>query len=954
MNPKTNPFPWGSISRNPLSSNCSPGNLVRFYCLFRRLLMTVQLKRAAMCFVLFACFVLAMACSSQSPAQKSDADPKTDSHNIIMFVQGGKGSCLLPIQNASSTQSSLSLTRGAVTDATTGSEITGATISLKAESGGQQGNAGGGTQPPQGNPAPHTDHNQGHTGGGGAPNSTEGVTVLPGSTTKVQVNVTGLTGTAWAKVSIFNQDTNIGNLDLVVLDDALNVAIDGLGAAASTPIASASGDKIAVTLKNNSGEFLALECSVELRNSLSSCGNIFLPPTTSKAIAVDLVQDAYSWTDWVQPSAQTGAMKLRMRVPQGTPVEMVPIKVLPLNLTMAGSGPLMLAILSLIYVGLFLALGGYLSILASTILPNMVHKAELRKQVNDLARRTSSVSTRVDSYLRVLLRLERKKIQVLLDNLSGFSPDAAEQFTETSNQIENLQKRLTVAERLDKLRRCFEDSSAVAPPSISDGIDKSLNTAAVQLHSFVLNDTDVSAANTYLDKAEGLLKLLDDNDAQAGLIAQNYVQLRNRLQAFPKEYYTDLKRSLSGIFDSLNIGDAIANVQASTQDPLSGSPGNAGGSGNAGKQVSIPNTANGATTNGSGAAEERAPAANVDSDAPAGNDPVPAANAASLPTEDPAAQEPPASDPPVANPYDFSDPKNIIPPMFFAVDHGIAAIQTTLDYAIVRASVAKRISNSGLDPGQDAINRLKEHQSQLLNLLGTLSWKSLRGAITLVQQMRENVYEEDIYKHLKDRRAEIVFDTQRARPFLPVFFSIAFQDPRINGAAALDWVALDWTFPNELHETGWKICHYFDGKEEMAVVTPQDQADLRQKMTQRTKDKPSENLSIQVEAKSPRWQDSQTLGTTIKVQPENPKADKPRVLADRLRFGIAFGVALAGLKSGALDQLAKLGFVQATVAIVALGFGADTVKNLLTQSSKPQSSPPPTSPSATNPGSGRH
>src|SRR5262249_26165346 len=112
------------------------------------------------------------------------------------------------------------------------------------------------------------------------------------------------------------------------------------------------------------------------------------------------------------------------------------------------------------------------------------------------------------------------------------------------------------------------------------------------------------------------------------------------------------------------------------------------------------------------------------------------------------------------------------------------------------------------------------------------------------------------------------------------------------------------------------------------------------------------NVAIKVEANSPRWQDSQILETKIKVQPENPKADKARVFADRLRFGIAFGIALAGLKSGALDQLAKLGFVQATVAILALGFGADTLKNLLTQSSRPQSSPAPPSPSAQAPDQG--
>jgi hypothetical protein len=330
----------------------------------------------------FVYFVLAVVCSRAVSAQNKDVDQKPANHDIIMFVQGGKGHTLLSIQNVSNSQPSLSLTSGAVTDATTGSEIPGATVSFKAESEGQP-NGGGGT--------PLAHGTQGSDGG--TQKLAQGATVLPSSTESTEVNVTNLTGTTWAKVSVFNQGTKIGNLDLVVLDDPLNVAVDGPGATASTPIPSTYRDMVTVTLKNNSAESLALGCSVEVRNFPSSCGNIFLPPNTSKAIPVDLGWGAYSWTDLVQPSAQAASLRLTMRVPSGTSAEMVPFKVLPLSLTMAAVGPIPLAILSLVYVGIFLILGGYLSILASAVLPNMVHKAEIRKQVNELAKRTSSVRT---------------------------------------------------------------------------------------------------------------------------------------------------------------------------------------------------------------------------------------------------------------------------------------------------------------------------------------------------------------------------------------------------------------------------------------------------------------------------------------------------------------------------------------------------------------------------------
>ena len=109
---------------------------------------------------------------------------------------------------------------------------------------------------------------------------------------------------------------------------------------------------------------------------------------------------------------------------------------------------------------------------------------------------------------------------------------------------------------------------------------------------------------------------------------------------------------------------------------------------------------------------------------------------------------------------------------------------------------------------------------------------------------------------------------------------------------------------------------------------------LRKKLEAATHGKQGK-VVIHVSAQSPRLPKASEFDAEIEVQPTKPPREYSGAIAGTLRFFIAFGVALAGLESGALDQLAKLGFIQATLAIVALGFGADAVKNLLTQSSKP-------------------
>src|SRR5207253_6293098 len=108
---------------------------------------------------------------------------------------------------------------------------------------------------------------------------------------------------------------------------------------------------------------------------------------------------------------------------------------------------------------LVLLFGGLLSFLGSSVLPIMQRKADLRTQVQDLANRTSTVSVRVDSYLRVLLRLERKRIESALTGASAWLPTSTDPLNQLPVFINTLSKRLAAAERLDELRRKHDQIS---------------------------------------------------------------------------------------------------------------------------------------------------------------------------------------------------------------------------------------------------------------------------------------------------------------------------------------------------------------------------------------------------------------------------------------------------------------------------------------------------------------
>ncbi len=704
--------------------------------------------------------------------------------------------------------------------------------------------------------------------------ATPPATITPKLTVHLLAKVSDLAGIGSATVPVYNGSTWLGELQAIASDAALNVSIDGDGGATS-PLLLTEGRPVYLTLKNGDAEAYLVHWVFQIDGVDQDHNQVALAPNGTARILLGTQTSVFSWTDAIHPASRKGALLISVADPstptrqnvaageQGSAAPLdpgqFPTRILPVNLTMRLLGNDWTLFFSYLYTALALFVGSVISLLGTTLLPNAMRKIALRRTISELADRTSSVSTRIDSYLRVLLRLERKKIDILLEEVGPFSFSSADSFEQIACAIETLSSRLEISERLDELRRRFEDCSETAPPSVTDDIDRKLQTAADALHSFTLVTADIKAANASLDSAADSLAALNDAAAQAKLVAVNLKNLKMRIAAFPPDLYADLKAAMPGLFVILQL------------------------------------------------------------------------------------------------PID--DPDKIAPAMLFVIDHAIAAINLVLDYAMVRATIPSAASENCTLAGATARTRLIQRECELLNLLGTLSWRALHEATTLVQQMRENIYEDDVFAEIgKKDQAQVVFDTQKARRYLPVFFSIAFKDSRFNGAAAVQRMVYDWSFPDELFEHGWKVCHFFTGKERTPAMLPpattppihQNDPAPAQAIPQQPQPPAGEaiaaignKITIALTVRKQRAQADGTtpqnvLPTTIELQPPFTTKDNARAV-ELFRFAIAFGVALAGLLSGAVDQLAKLNLIPATIAIAAIGFSADSVKNILTSKTSKKS-----------------
>lgn len=710
-----------------------------------------------------------------------------------VVLHNGSGSVAVKVFNLGTAAAPLSLRAGDFVDDTSQAALPGATITFASAN------------------------------GGSAPGS-----VAPGAEVELEASVSHLTGAAMASAPVFSGTNQLGQLQTVEADAPMDLSVSGTGGPGAR-LTLVNGANAEITVKNNDAIAYPLDWSFQIDGRGLQSGEVQVAPYGTARIELLPTTDLYSWTDYVHPSDKTGQLLLALHGPPEVPREVLPQRTLQVSLLMQRLNAGWTSFWSHLFVICMLLAGGLISLIGNSVLPNILRKTHLRRELNELGERIHNLSPRVDAYLRTLVRMERKRASLLLARCWAFAPSATETLESVSTSIDRLVRRLKVVERLDEMRRKLDDVSATAPPSVTDDIFAKLQTAAGHLSSFTLTDEEVTAAGRILDSEERAFLTLDDTDALARMISTNFRDLKVRQKFLPHSYYNDLKAALPGLFELLN--------------------------------------------------------------------------------------------------QPFDDFRNIPKQIMFAVDFGTSAIQMAFDYAILRAGTASG-RNDETGEGKSARERLVARQKELIELLGTLSWPALHELRALVQEMRENIYEQDVLEEIDTAgQAKIVYDPRSVRAYAPILFSIRFKDPRFNDAAALRRLSCKWEFPNEMLDQEWKICHFFQGNEFQRGEGRDITVSVRLES----------HKAAESAAKANGKEGARGLRNSLSATIEVLRRERPtytRAFAEAVRFLIAFGVALAALLSGALQQIDKLNFVPAAIVVLLLGFAVDSVKNLLVQTSR--------------------
>ncbi len=158
---------------------------------------------------------------------------------------------------------------------------------------------------------------------------------------------------------------------------------------------------------------------------------------------------------------------------------------------------------------------------------------------------------------------------------------------------------------------------------------------------------------------------------------------------------------------------------------------------------------------------------------------------------------------------------------------------------------------------------------------------------------------------------------------VPVRFSLRFERQALNEIAALQEWTCYWEFSDgTARQSGWDVYHMYETKGKFPLsVTLMDLAGC----------KISQGASEQVTVQSDSGSSSSLERRPAWLRRMTSWSPEAKVEASRLAF--ALGIALAGIYAAARGKAESLDVFQAAGALIALGFGVDIIKTLLTQKS---------------------
>lgn len=255
--------------------------------------------------------------------------------------------------------------------------------------------------------------------------------------------------------------------------------------------------------------------------------------------------------------AQDAMLEVRPKLRQGLDNSYLPARAFPLKVRLGYWSPFSQQLAGTLVVFLILLAGGVTSLLLSYFLPNLLRRRDIKDRLQAPDSKAGGISDRIDSSLRVLVRVERRRLKEILKSVPVTSPDMIRIFTLCEQGIALLESRVDLIEDIDAVYdRLIAAQSKCPPPSLKEQVEQNLWKAAAMLAEPKPQDADFQTARTLINEAKaGTERLsLGDEEFKKGLV-QRLKNLKADIGNVPPaagKKLADLYQKLPGPFDMMD------------------------------------------------------------------------------------------------------------------------------------------------------------------------------------------------------------------------------------------------------------------------------------------------------------------------------------------------------------------------------------------------------------------
>ena len=207
------------------------------------------------------------------------------------------------------------------------------------------------------------------------------------------------------------------------------------------------------------------------------------------------------------------------------------------------------------WISALLLAGALSSFFLSAYVPNQLQRIKLQKQLDQLANRVRDLPMTLASQLRVSVGLEEKRLEELLHSAWGFAPGFSSVVDEVNTSIAVLDKRLPLVQQLGALRQRFEHQRSKLPfPTPMNKLSDGFETCVEVLRKIEFSDDDKAAAKKVLQDMTTKLDNLEDiallNKQEPDLVRQ----ICERADKLPEELEPKVSESARVLYRHMREG----------------------------------------------------------------------------------------------------------------------------------------------------------------------------------------------------------------------------------------------------------------------------------------------------------------------------------------------------------------------------------------------------------------